>query len=277
MAPFDANNFTTTSTTPMSSEELLRLAEEALRLCLTTTNNVCDATMESSQLNVVAPREVSPTVSTTSKNVCSVDTPTGRTPSPLVGGGSNFKSTLMLRNIPNRFTRDQLVKIITLKMGGKLGSFDFFYLPTDFRSRCNFGYAFINLTSSANVDKFFQVFNGANLTSFVNGIVAGSSNSNPRYSKICEVTFARVQGLEENVRRLMNSPIMGAATVLEGASQEEIDASLPILFDPVTGLEIPFPRPDASTLPSIMNPRASASLASPPHKKPIHKRQQHDF
>jgi len=177
----------------------------------------------------------------------------------------------MLRNIPNKFTRDELVRIIMLKMGRASGvCFDFFYLPTDFRSRCNFGYAFINMTSGENVDKFFRLFNGANLTSFAQGIVAGSSKSNPRYAKICQVSFARIQGLGENVRRLMNSPIMGAASVVEGASQDEIDASLPILFDPVTGQEIPFPRPDTSELSSIMNPRASASLATPPHRKPTH-------
>jgi hypothetical protein len=220
--------------TLMSPEELLRMAEEALRIFLNSP----------------------------SERLCQVETPTR-------SAVKCFKTTLMLRNIPNKFTRDQLIKIITLKMGEKSGCFDFFYLPTDFRSKCNFGYAFINMTSGENVEKFFNVFNGANLTSFLNGIVAGSSISNPRYAKICEVSFARVQGLEENVRRLMNSPIMGAANVL-GASQEEIDASLPILFDAVTGQEIAFPRPSASDLPSIMNPRASASLAAPPHRKPTH-------
>ena len=235
----------------MSPDEFLRLAEEALRLCLNSDS-----------------RQPSPTTAAP----CNVATPTRIVRAPSSRSSSpEYKTTLMLRNIPNKFTRDQLVKIIMLKMG-KPGSFDFFYLPTDFRSKCNFGYAFINMTSSENVDKFFHVFNGANLTSFINGILAGggSANGNPRYSKICEVTFARVQGLEENVRRLMNSPIMGAANVVENASQDEIDASLPILFDPVTGKEIPFPRPDPSELPSIMNPRASASLAAPPHKKPIH-------
>jgi hypothetical protein len=243
----------TTDSTLMSHEELLRLAEEALRLCLTTP-----------QPEETPPqRKPSPMVA--------VDTPTRNFREARNCANTDFKSTLMLRNIPNKFTRDQLVKIIMLKMGNTSGSsFDFFYLPTDFRSKCNFGYAFINMTSAEHVDKFFQVFDGANLTSFINGILAGSSNSNPRYSKICQVSFARVQGLDENVRRLMNSPIMGAASVVEGASQEEIDASLPILFDPVTGSEIPFPRPDATTLPSIMNPRASASLAAPPHKKPVH-------
>ena len=236
------------ASTIMSSEDFLRLAEEALRLCLNSG---------------LSEHELSP----------QVETPTWRRQGSSRSSTPEYKTTLMLRNIPNKFTRDQLVKIIMLKMG-KPGSFDFFYLPTDFRSKCNFGYAFINMTSCENVDKFFQVFDGANLTSFINGILAGSSNSNPRYSKICQVTFARVQGLDENVRRLMNSPIMGAANVLEGASQEEIDASLPILFDSVTGKEIPFPRPDPSELPTIMNPRASASLAAPPHRKPVHSKRQ---
>jgi len=172
------------------------------------------------------------------------------------------RTTLMLRNIPNRFTRDELVKVISLKMG-IAGSFDFFYLPTDFRSKCNFGYAFINLSRGVYVDKFFGLFNGVNLNGFV--------GDGGRDRKICQVTFARVQGLEANVRRLLNSPIMGAANVL-GASQEEIDASMPILFDSVSGEPIPLPKPNAEVLHSIMHPRASASLANPPHKKPSYKR-----
>jgi hypothetical protein len=63
---------------------------------------------------------------------------------------------------------------------------------------------------------------------------------------------------------------MGAANVI-GASQEEIDASMPILFDPVTGIEIAFPKPNAHDLTNIMHPRASASLANPPHRKPSFK------
>ena len=235
------------ASTIMSSEDFLRLAEEALRLCLNSG---------------LPEHELSP----------QVETPTWRRQVSSRSSTPEYKTTLMLRNIPNKFTRDQLVKIIMLKMG-KPGSFDFFYLPTDFRSKCNFGYAFINMTSAKYVDLFISVFNGANLATFLNGITGNSplpgQHGRGGY-KICQVTFARVQGLEENVCRLLNSPIMGAANVI-GASQEEIDASMPILFDPVTGIEIAFPKPNAHDLTNIMHPRASASLANPPHRKPSFK------
>ena len=165
---------------------------------------------------------------------------------------SSTRTTVMLRNIPNKFTRDELLAVICERM---LGKFDFFYLPSDFRSGCNFGYAFINMRDSGSVNQFFNLFNGVSLTFRKRGP-----------PKVCQISYARIQGLRENVARLINSPIMGAAHVL-GASQTEIDAAMPVLFDQF-GQQTPFPKPDPFHLPHIMNPRASASLASPPHRKP---------
>merc|ERR1719199_1818495 len=50
-------------------------------------------------------------------------------------------TTVMLRNIPNKYTRDMLVEQLKWQLAGQ---FDFLYLPTDFRNKCNVGYAFIN-------------------------------------------------------------------------------------------------------------------------------------
>jgi hypothetical protein len=61
------------------------------------------------------------------------------------------KTTVMLRNIPNKYTRSMLLdRILACGFGG---TFDFLYLPIDVRNLCNMGYAFVNFISP-KVDKY---------------------------------------------------------------------------------------------------------------------------
>ena len=117
-------------------------------------------------------------------------------------------TTLMIKNIPNRVTREELADEIISKM--PIGSFDFLYLPIDFKSRAGFGYAFINLTSDDNVDVFVANFHKRRL-SCAEGI----------YSKPLEVTVARVQGFTANINRLISSPVLFQAE----------DGSHPLIFN----------------------------------------------
>ena len=52
------------------------------------------------------------------------------------------KTTVMLRNIPNRYSQVSLLEEIDQE--GFKGTYDFFYLPMDTQNRTNVGYAFIN-------------------------------------------------------------------------------------------------------------------------------------
>lgn len=54
-------------------------------------------------------------------------------------------TTLMIRNIPNRYTQTELLE--ELENIGMGGGFDFLYLPLDRSSRASVGYAFVNFVS----------------------------------------------------------------------------------------------------------------------------------
>ncbi|EER13442.1 hypothetical protein Pmar_PMAR000028 [Perkinsus marinus ATCC 50983] len=121
---------------------------------------------------------------------------------------SDLRTTLMLKNIPNKYTRQLLVNEVMARM--PVGSFDFVYMPIDFRSRCNFGYAFVNVTDPKFTHMFFNAFKNSRLP----GV---------KSSKVCEVVYARVQGLQANVNRLINSPILDC-------TPEDDDDALPLVF-----------------------------------------------
>ncbi|KAF4672094.1 hypothetical protein FOL47_000961 [Perkinsus chesapeaki] len=118
------------------------------------------------------------------------------------------RTTLMLKNIPNKYSRQLLVDEVMARM--PVGSFDFVYMPIDFRSRCNFGYAFVNVTDPKYTRTFFNAFKNSRLP----GV---------KSSKVCEVVYARVQGLQANVNRLINSPILDC-------TPEDDDDALPLVF-----------------------------------------------
>lgn len=147
-------------------------------------------------------------------------------------------TTVMLRNIPNKYTREMLVKQLSQEFRGR---FDFVYLPIDFKNRCNVGYGFINFRTGEACDEFVTKFNGVDVRKCLPGL-------NSR--KVAEVTPARVQGLDENVRRLRNGPVMN-----ELVHHPEW---MPLLLDE-DGEERPFPCPDQPCPPVKPRRRAGGS------------------
>eukprot|EP00928_Gymnodinium_smaydae_P009179 TRINITY_DN13398_c1_g3_i1.p1 TRINITY_DN13398_c1_g3~~TRINITY_DN13398_c1_g3_i1.p1 ORF type:complete len:480 (+),score=120.26 TRINITY_DN13398_c1_g3_i1:181-1620(+) len=132
-------------------------------------------------------------------------------------------TTVMLRNIPNKYTREMLIKQLSQDFSGQ---FDFMYLPIDFKNKCNVGYGFINFRTPEYCDLFVMKFHGVDVRKCLPGL-------NSR--KIVEVTPARVQGLIENVRRLKNSPVMNQLV--------DHPEWMPLLFNE-DGEQEPFPNPD---------------------------------
>ena len=58
-----------------------------------------------------------------------------------ISKGLDQRTTLMIRNIPNKYTQDMLLEFLDQEHKGR---YDFIYLPIDFKNKCNVGYAFIN-------------------------------------------------------------------------------------------------------------------------------------
>lgn len=128
------------------------------------------------------------------------------------------KTTLMLRNLPNKYTREMLLEEIADK--GLLHMLDFFYLPIDMRHKCNVGYCFLNIADPANLDTFVNAFDNASLKLV-------------KSTKKCIVSEAKLQGLEQNIEAYRNSAVMSMAEKYH-----------PILW--VNGHQVPFPAPNMS-------------------------------
>jgi len=139
---------------------------------------------------------------------------------------SQGDTTIMLRNIPNKYTRSMVVE--QLNLAGYRGLYDFLYLPVDLKDKSNLGYMFLNFRTPGACSRFRTEYNGVPAVDKFPGF-----NS----SKVCAVSPARIQGCEQNVRRLQGSKMM------EQLSQ--IPEGLPCLFDP-DGMMVDFPwQPDS--------------------------------
>lgn len=126
-------------------------------------------------------------------------------------------TSAMMRNLPNDYTRCMLLDLLHSEGFG--GTFDFVYLPVDFRSTSGLGYAFVNFALHDDAECFREHFTGFNRWSLAS-------------DKVCEVTWSSLQGLEAHIERYRNSPVMHESVP---------DDQKPVLF---RGLErVQFPSP----------------------------------
>ncbi|MQL96954.1 hypothetical protein Taro_029637 [Colocasia esculenta] len=106
--------------------------------------------------------------------------------------GEDSRTTLMIKNIPNKYTSKMLLAAIDEH---HRGTYDFIYLPIDFKNKCNVGYAFINMIDPQKIIPFFQAFNGKKWEKF---------NS----EKVASLAYARIQGKASLIAHFQNSSLM---------------------------------------------------------------------
>lgn len=94
--------------------------------------------------------------------------------------GLDPRTTLMIRNIPNKYTEEMLLSKFDHLVPG---AFDFFYLPMDEKNKCNVGYAFINVSAQPFVPVIYDLLHNKKWDRF---------NS----EKVCVIRYARIQGVQ---------------------------------------------------------------------------------
>ncbi|KAK2077337.1 hypothetical protein QBZ16_004971 [Prototheca wickerhamii] len=109
-----------------------------------------------------------------------------------IEAGEDKRTTLMIRNIPNKYTQKMLLALIEERFKGE---FDFFYLPIDFKNKCNVGYAFINMARPACIPALVAELHGKRWPKF---------NS----EKVCCITYGRIQGKAALVQHFQNSSLL---------------------------------------------------------------------
>merc|ERR1712039_987523 len=105
------------------------------------------------------------------------------------------RTTVMLRNIPNNYTRSMLVNMLDAE--GFAARYDFIYIPHDFSTDASLGFAFVNLVSPGDAERLFRAFSG-----FKRWAIPSA--------KVCAVGWggSQQQGLEANIERYRNSSVM---------------------------------------------------------------------
>eukprot|EP00930_Biecheleria_cincta_P033565 TRINITY_DN23256_c0_g1_i1.p1 TRINITY_DN23256_c0_g1~~TRINITY_DN23256_c0_g1_i1.p1 ORF type:complete len:237 (+),score=32.07 TRINITY_DN23256_c0_g1_i1:42-713(+) len=143
-------------------------------------------------------------------------------------------TTVMFRNIPETYTREMLVDLF--ERNGFHGSYDFLYLPVNFKSDSSFGYAFVNLVDIQALSEFRLCFNG---------FKDWGCDTN----KVAEVSLnCKLQGLQEHVKRYRDSPVM---------SHTVPDKYKPIILH--KGIRVHFPSPTKKIKPPSRLPEVTGA------------------
>ncbi|GAA6031580.1 hypothetical protein JCM8097_006532 [Rhodosporidiobolus ruineniae] len=106
--------------------------------------------------------------------------------------GLDMRTTLMLKNIPNKLKDWEVMAFIEEVVGR---AFDFFYLRCDYSNDCNVGYGFVNFTSTTALLAFAKARLGTRWN------MCGSD-------KLCIMSFANIQGKASLINHFKNSSVL---------------------------------------------------------------------
>lgn len=138
--------------------------------------------------------------------------------------GIDVRTTVMLRNIPNKVDQMMLKSIVDESSWGK---YDFMYLRIDFANDCNVGYAFINFVDPLDIIDFVNARGNQRWNCF-------------KSDKVAEISYATIQGKDCLVQKFRNSSVMLEAPHYRPKLFYTSNGPAP----EVAGQEEPFPEPD---------------------------------
>ncbi|KAK8848828.1 RNA recognition motif 2-domain-containing protein [Apiospora arundinis] len=138
--------------------------------------------------------------------------------------GIDVRTTIMLRNIPNKVDQAMLKRIVDESSWGK---YDFMYLRIDFANDCNVGYAFINFVDPLDIIDFVRARGNQRWNCF-------------KSDKVAEISYATIQGKDCLVQKFRNSSVMLEAAHYRPKLYFTINGPAPAQ----AGEEEPFPAPD---------------------------------
>jgi hypothetical protein len=143
--------------------------------------------------------------------------------------GSDTRSSVMIRNIPNKYTQRLLLATLNVLHSGE---FDFLYLPIDFDNQCNLGYAFLNFVNYRSILDLMENMNGKRW---------------PRFSstKVCAITYARIQGKDSLISHFKRSHFQRPRGCVE-------ESERPLFRHSAAGELLPLPLPMVQSVPTTM-------------------------
>ncbi len=110
----------------------------------------------------------------------------------LIIQGKDKRTTLMIKNIPNKYTISTFLDEINVEFKNK---YDLFYLPIDYSNKCNLGFAFINFVDAFHIIYFYDLYRGKKWKRF---------NS----EKTCELLYAKIQGKKDSISHFEKGKVL---------------------------------------------------------------------
>lgn len=127
--------------------------------------------------------------------------------------GTDIRTTVMIRHIPNKYSSENLLEEIDFACKGK---YDFFYLPIDTENNLNLGYSFINFVDPLHIIYFYHLFKARKWNLF-------------KSHKECDLSFAKFQGkieltahLEKNNNKIDDNKKLPMLFTVTNAPQVEM-------------------------------------------------------
>lgn len=114
------------------------------------------------------------------------------------GRNRESATTMMIRNLPNRYTQRELIS--ELEDLGFAGTFDFLYLPLDKGTMYNVGYAFVNFVEPDWAQRCIAAFQNYRFKQHRRMMVG----------RMAAVSVAHIQGLEANLAHYEKAAVSSA-------------------------------------------------------------------